>query len=324
MKTQQKNVLWIVAVAIVAYVIGAYVGFPFSQNKYSSGDLGGIRKANKQQEQVNSPNDLKLAERFESDSSYRDMMIAGYGTLYAQTKATLETVGTLKAKSANVAELKQYMPALDEVNEVGTQLLTLLDGGLKGLNDVAAKKQVSNLSFTLSQALNMFQIMNSRLSDLDAFANETKQLASQKKLNTEVLNAYSEFMAESAVIAQSCGDRAGMAKAIRAIPAGSAPSAFLAMASDKIIGAIPKNCGKLPIGVVEGQIKAFPMPFALGRTAVTGSVKPTMGRAAGNVNSIQTMGQAASGIVTLMSSALNVSQMGQAAGGVAKYQPLGD
>jgi hypothetical protein len=245
MKTQQKNVLWIVLTAILAYVIGAFLGFPFSQG----------------------------------------------------------------------------MPALDEVKEVGTQLLTLLDGGLKGLNDVAAKKQVSNLSFTLSQGLNMFQIMNSRLSELDAFANETKQLASQKKLNTEVLNAYSEFMAESAVIAQSCGDRAGAIKAIQELPAGSNnPSIFLAKASDKIIGAVPRNyCSAIPAGVIEGQLKA--MPSFIGRTAVTGSVKPTMGRAAGNVNSVQNMGQAANGLVPLMSTAINC---GQAAGGVAKYQPLGD
>jgi hypothetical protein len=153
---------------------------------------------------------LKLAEKYQSDSNYRNTLTAGYGILYVQTKATLATIESLKKETGSVKELASYSVTMNEITEVGNQLATTLEGGLQGLKAVSEKKPADNLTFKLSQSLNLFQLMNSRLADLEEFSEKTQQLGAQKKINDDVLKTYSEFLVESSDIASSCGDRAGM------------------------------------------------------------------------------------------------------------------
>lgn len=203
MKAKQKSTLTIVIVAIVAYAIGAYCGFPLAQMGLTSGNIG---KANKQQELVNSPADVKLVEKFETDTAYLHRMLVSYGMLYVQTEATVNTVETLKGKMGSVYEFKAYEAPMNEVLEIGTQLSKMLKEGMQGLQNVADKKPVTDLSVNLSQALNLFQLMNSKLAELDAFNAKAGDLAKQKKLNNELVRLCSDFMTETAYIATSCGD----------------------------------------------------------------------------------------------------------------------
>jgi hypothetical protein len=260
MKTQQKNVLWIVLTAILAYVIGAFLGFPFSQGGLTSGDLGGIRRANKQQELVNSPADLKLAEKYQSDSNYRNTLTAGYGILYVQTKATLATIESLKKETGSVKELASYSVTMNEITEVGNQLATTLEGGLQGLKAVSEKKPADNLTFKLSQSLNLFQLMNSRLADLEEFSEKTQQLGAQKKINDDVLKTYSEFLVESSDIASSCGDNArakrtlgffGKAAGMSGISMAATKNAALNYAAVAGSVNLRSNCGQRAAGVIK-------------------------------------------------------------------------
>jgi hypothetical protein len=203
MKAKKKNALTIILVAIVAYAIGAYCGFPLAQMGLTSGNIG---KANKQQELVNSPADVKLVEKFETDTAYLHKMLVSYGMLFVQTEATVNTVETLKGKMGSVYEFKAYEAPMNEVLEIGTQLSKMLKEGMQGLQNVADKKPVTDLSVNLSQALNLFQLMNSKLAELDAFNAKAGDLAKQKKLNNELVRLCSDFMTETAYIATSCGD----------------------------------------------------------------------------------------------------------------------
>lgn len=203
MKTKQKHVLTTIAVAIVFYAIGAYWGFPFAQLGLTSGNIG---HASKQQEMMSSPADVKLVEKFETDTAYRNKMMAGYGLLYAQTKATMATIKSLKEKVGAVSELKNYAGPMNDVLEVGGQLLPMLEGSINGLKDVKSGKPVSDLNVQMSQALNLFQIMNSCISYLESFSIKTEQLSKQKKINDDVLKLYNEYLVESSDVAMSCGD----------------------------------------------------------------------------------------------------------------------
>lgn len=259
MKTQQKNVLWIVVVAILAYVIGAYIGFPFVQTGMGTGDVGGIRRANKQQELMNSPADLKLAEKYQTDTNYRNMLSAGYGILYVQTKATVATIESLKKQTGSVKELASYSDTMDEITEVGNQLSSMLEGGLQGLKAVSEKKSAENLTFKLSQSLNLFQLMNSRLADLEEFSQKTQQLAAQKKINDDVLKTYSEFLIESADIASSCGDNTRATKTLgMAVQMHISPSIFntpknVAVGYSAVAGTstMVNMCGQRTSGVIK-------------------------------------------------------------------------
>ncbi len=203
MKTKQKIVLSIVVVAIVAYAIGAYFGFPLAQMGLTSGNIG---KANKQQELVTSPTDVKMVEKFETDTVYLNDIIVSYGMLLVQTKATVNTVENIKGKMGQVKEFKAYETPMNEALEIGKQLSAILESGMTGLQNVADKKPVTDLSVKLCQALNMFQLMNSKLSELDGFNAIAGDLAKQKKLNGELVKLCSNFAVETAYIATSCGD----------------------------------------------------------------------------------------------------------------------
>lgn len=259
MKTQQKNVLWIVVAAILAYGIGAYIGFPFVQMGMGSGDVGGIRRANKQQELLNSPTDVKLTEKYQTDTNYRNMLSAGYGILYVQTKATVATVESLKNQTGTIKELAPYSSIMDDVTEVGDQLSSMLEDGLQGLKAVEENKPAENLTFKLSQSLNLFQLMNNRLSDLEEFSQKTQQLAAQKRINDDVLKTYSEFLIESSDFASSCGDNSraaktlGMAKQMtNKLPLGlfeSVANSYIAMTTAN--SPMVKMCGQKTAGIIK-------------------------------------------------------------------------
>lgn len=203
MEKKQKSVLLTVAAVIVAYIIGAISGFPFVQNRLMKGSIG---RANKQQEQLNSPSDVKLAEKYNKDTAYCNKLSSGFVLIYAQTQATLGTLEQIKNGIAPVNELKLFTPKVDEAIESAKSLEGMLTAALEGLKHLKEKKPVSELSLTLSQALNLFQIMNSRLTELDGFATKANELAKQKKLNEDLIKTYSEYMIETAHIAATCGD----------------------------------------------------------------------------------------------------------------------
>jgi hypothetical protein len=209
METKKKTIIWIILVAVVAYVIGVLLGFPFAQLGLTAGDSGLIGRANKHQEQVNSPADVQLVEKFETDTAYRNKLIAGYATLYVQAKATTESVGTLKQKIGVVKGLENYIDPMNEVMGIGNQLTALLEKDLKGLADVSNKKKVVNLSMDLSQALNLFQLMNYRLNDLNTFTLKMNDFVKQRQLNNEILQSYSEYIIQASSLALMCGDKAG-------------------------------------------------------------------------------------------------------------------
>lgn len=209
METKKRTILWIIVVAIVAYFIGVLAGFPFVQLGLTSGDTGGIGRANKHQERLTSPADVQLVEKFESDSAYRNKLIAGYASLYVQTKATTESVATLKQKIGIVKGLETYIDPMNEVMGIGNRLTALLEKDLKGLGDVSRKKKVVNLSVDLSQALNLFQLMNYRLNDLNAFTLKMNDFVKQRQLNNEILQSYSEYLVQASSLAFMCGDKAG-------------------------------------------------------------------------------------------------------------------
>lgn len=205
MKTKQKTSILVILTAVVAYFIGAYVGFPFAQMGLAAGNIG---HASKQQEQVNSPKDVKLAEKIETDTAFRNQMICGYGILYAQTKATIESVKSLKSETAKNEQLKGYTTAMDNVLEVGGQLIPLLENGLKGLQCMSEGKTADDVSMNLTQSLNLFQIMNASLSELDGFSEKTAQLVQQNKVANNLKELYSVFLIQSTDIAKTCGDKA--------------------------------------------------------------------------------------------------------------------
>jgi hypothetical protein len=208
MEAKKKTIIWIIAVAIIAYVIGVLIGFPFTQLGLTAGDSGLIGRANKHQEQVNSPSDVQLAEKFETDTAYRNKLIAGYAALYVQAKATTESVATLKQKIGVVKGLESYIDPMNEVMGIGNQLTALLEKDLKGLGEVSNKKKVVNLSLDLSQALNLFQLMNYRLNDLNAFTLKMNDFVKQRQLNNEILQSYSEYIVQASSLAFMCGDKA--------------------------------------------------------------------------------------------------------------------
>lgn len=203
MKKNKKSILLTVCIAVFAYTLGAFWGFPYAELGLTSGNIG---RASKQQEQVNSPHDVKLVERYQTDTVYRHKLVVGYGLLSVQTKTTLATLERLKAHIGQVRELKGYQSTIEDVVEVGTQLDKNLNECVKNLNNIGQKQPVSDLGVQLSQSLNMFQIMNNRLAELDSFVLQTQELAKQKKLNDDLLKNYSEFLIETTDIAMSCGD----------------------------------------------------------------------------------------------------------------------
>jgi hypothetical protein len=206
MDTKKRNVIWIAGVAIFAYCIGAWIGFPFAQLGLTAGDTGRIGRANKQQVKVSSPADIKIAEKFESDSAYRTKLISGYAMLYAQTKTTVATLESLKQKTVAVKELEKYSAPINDIIDVGIQLDTLLSNSLRGLRDLDNKKKTYDLSFHLTQALNLLQIMNTRLYGLDEFSAKANELVKSKQADSEFANLYSQFIVESDYIAAECGD----------------------------------------------------------------------------------------------------------------------
>ncbi|MCI1720344.1 MAG: hypothetical protein LKM37_04930 [Bacteroidales bacterium] len=208
MDTKKKNILWIIVVAIFAYVVGVLLGFPFAQLGLSTGDSGLIGRANKHQEQLTSPADVQLVEKFETDTAYRNKLISGYATLYVQAKATTASIVTLKQKIGVVKGLENYIDPMNEVMGIGEQLTALLEKDLKGLGNVSNKKKVANLSLDLSQALNLFQLMNYRLNDLNAFTLKMNDFVKQRQLNSEILQSYSEYIIQASSLAFMCGDKA--------------------------------------------------------------------------------------------------------------------
>lgn len=206
MDTKKRNVIWIAGVAIFAYCIGAWIGFPFAQLGLTSGDTGRIGRANKQQVKVSSPADIKIAEKFESDSAYRNKLISGYATLYAQTKTTVATMESLKQKTGTIKELEKYAAPMDDIIGIGIQLDTLLSNSIRGLKDLDNKKKTYDLSFHLTQALNLLKIMNTRIYSLDEFSAKADELVKSKQADHEFASLFSQFIVETDYIAAECGD----------------------------------------------------------------------------------------------------------------------
>jgi len=229
MKAKQKSTLTIVLVAIVAYAIGAYCGFPLAQMGLTSGNIG---KANKQQELVNSPADVKLVEKFETDTAYLHKMLVSYGMLFVQTEATVNTVETLKGKMGSVYEFKAY----------------------------------------LSQALNLFQLMNSKLAELDAFNAKAGDLAKQKKLNNELVRLCSDFMTETAYIATSCGDN------VRSVNTLGMQIASLGFAANNLVFARPITRAGVNVNTQKEIKSGF---HEMSNNIVSMQNKKTLGKAKG-------------------------------------------
>ena len=269
MKAKQKSTLTIVLVAIVAYAIGAYCGFPLAQMGLTSGNIG---KANKQQELVNSPADVKLVEKFETDTAYLHKMLVSYGMLFVQTEATVNTVETLKGKMGSVYEFKAYEAPMNEVLEIGTQLSKMLKEGMQGLQNVADKKPVTDLSVNLSQALNLFQLMNSKLAELDAFNAKAGDLAKQKKLNNELVRLCSDFMTETAYIATSCGDN------VRSVNTLGMQIASLGFAANNLVFARPITRAGVNVNTQKEIKSGF---HEMSNNIVSMQNKKTLGKAKG-------------------------------------------
>lgn len=206
MERKKRGFFLIIGIAFIAYLLGAWLGFPVSQLGLTSGDAGRIGHANKQQVSVDSPADIKIAAKFESDTAYRNKLISGYAILYAQTKTTVGTMESLKQKIGTVKELEKYTVPMDDIIAVGIQLDTLLSNSLRGLRDLDNKKKTYDLTFHLTQALNLLQIMNTRIYNLDEFAEKMDKLVKSKQVEEESANLFSQFIVESDYIAEECGD----------------------------------------------------------------------------------------------------------------------
>lgn len=203
MKLKTKNVLLVIAGLALAYLAGSFWGFPPTQNHYVSGNIG---KATKQQDQVNAAADVKLAEKFQSDTAYRKSLLVDLTMLYIQTQTTTSTVENMKKEILQIRDLKPYAAKFDNVIETGKNLTQMLNDCLAELKEVSEDKPVDNLSLKISQSVNIFQIFNSRISELDGFMARSTELSKQKKLNDNLIKLCSSFTAESASIASACGD----------------------------------------------------------------------------------------------------------------------
>lgn len=200
-KMKLRKILLIIGTVTIAYLTGAALGIPFTQGGLTFGNIG---YAFKQHEQLNSPSDVRMAEKFENDTVYRNKLTNDFAILYVQAMMTLATVDSFKKKASSVDELKPYLPKMGEMLETGKNLTTRLNETLAGLKSLKETKTIEGLSLTMSQAINLFQVMNNQLSELDNMAAKAGELAKQKKINNDLIKTCSEYFIGVANIASIC------------------------------------------------------------------------------------------------------------------------
>ncbi len=162
---KKSTVLSMVGIAIVAYLLGAYTGFPLVEMDETTGS---INRAKKQRELIVSPETVVLAERFQTDSVYRQQMIDDLSFLLLHSEATRVTIDSLVQQIEAVPELQEYAAPLNEVSNVSSQLSARLINGLIALQDVSTEN-AGQLSNDISQSLNAMFIMNAKMGNLKGF-----------------------------------------------------------------------------------------------------------------------------------------------------------
>lgn len=191
MKTKKKNLLVVIVIVFVSYLLGAYLGFPFAQMGMTSGNIG---RAEKQHDVIGSVSDVKLAEKFETDTVYKKELLRNFGELLINTEATRLTLDSLKSQAGKVAELKAYNKQLDDVYSVAAELSTRLQKVLNELGKVDETKDASDISLQLSECINLYQIMCSNMDELTGFVTKTAALSKVHKLSDAYMAQFGTFL----------------------------------------------------------------------------------------------------------------------------------
>ncbi len=191
MKKKQQNVLAMIAIAVIAYLAGAMLQFPFVESNQT---LGSIGKAKKQRE-VLSPSEVKLLERFENDTTARQEMVACMGNMLLQNVVLTGVIDTLIIESGEIDGLKENVASLNNLKELTEKLTSHLTLSLKGLEDIANNEQPTELGLNISQCFNLFQIVNAQLVNLEDFTGKVEKLQeTQAKLSDAFKTSYDNLL----------------------------------------------------------------------------------------------------------------------------------
>ncbi len=155
-----------VIAAIAIYIAGALIGYPFVDKNEIAGD---IIRARKQQEKIVSPQSVMVAERFQTDTAYRQQVIEALTDMleYAETRRTALAAPTEEVSTNK--EMKEYANSLDSLTRFTNLLSSQLKNTLHDLDNIENDSCAANMNNNLLQTMNLMYVMNAQMEKLQRY-----------------------------------------------------------------------------------------------------------------------------------------------------------